>query len=145
VKTRANPFKPNSEIAAVIKSIPIEKIFEDTTVAPPQDIWQELNPPKAAKEVVNADEAGEGPAIPPMRVSGFIEGNQLSAILQIGSPPSARYEQAVPGKTFTYGPNTYRVDRIEQGRVILVNRWEQGEKKGIQRIEVTLAGSSGRS
>lgn len=143
VPTRKNPFAPNKEITDVLKSVPpVVEAAQPTP--PPQDLYSELNPPKPKKSVDTGDE-GEGPPVPPMRVAGFVQGAQLSAIMQIGSGTGGRFLQALPGGKITYGPYTYKVERLEQDKVVLVNNWEIGDRKGVQRIEVTLSGSAGRS
>lgn len=139
VPTRGNPFQPNSEIKDILRSIPeIQK--PNDPLPPQQELYAELNPPEPPVSI--ATDEGEGPPVPPMRVSGFVQGAQLSAIVQLGSGPGSRFEQAVPGKTLKYGQYSYKVERLEQDKVVLVNRWEQGNRKGVQRIEVTLAGSA---
>ena len=79
-----------------------------------------------------------------MRVAGFVEGSQLSAILQIGSGTGGTYVSVIPGKMIQYGTETYRVESIEQGKVTLVNHWEIGDRKGTQRINVDLASQASR-
>jgi hypothetical protein len=140
VSTRGlNAFQPNSELRKVIADVPpIPRIPPE--IAAEHHLYDELNPPKPVAQVssMEEDENG-GPPIPPMRVAGFVEGAQLSAIIQIGSGAGGVYEQATPGKVIRYGANSYRVASIEQGKVMLVNNWEIGDQKGTQRIEVLLA------
>lgn len=143
VPTRANPFAPTPELERVKRSVPRPPPTPEA-VADAHDLYQELNPPKPPVQVV--DDAGDtgGPPIPPMRVAGFVEGAQLSAILQIGSGVGGTYVQAIPGKVIRYGAFSYRVESLEQGKVTLVNRWEIGNRKGTQRIEVTLQAAANR-
>jgi hypothetical protein len=145
VETRGlNAFQPNSELRKVIAEVPPPPVLPEA-IADPHLLYEELNPPKPVQQVSSTEEdENGGPPIPPMRVAGFVEGAQLSAIIQIGSGAGGQYEQATPGKIIRYGANTYRVASIEQGKVILVNDWEIGERKGTQRIEVLLAPAASR-
>ena len=139
--TRGNPFEMNRELRDVARSVPPPPTAPEI-FPPTHGVYQEINPPKPRTRV--SEDEGEGPPIPPMRVSGFVQGAQLSAILQIGNGTSAVFERAVPGKVIKYGDLTYTVERLEPERVVLVNRWEIGDRSGVQRIEVTMTGS-GRS
>ena len=139
VPTRKNPFSATSELRDVLKSIPPTVDYKvPEAISPTHDIYAELNPPEPPVSV--SDDEGEGPPVPPMRVAGFVEGAQLSATIQLGSPPGARFEQVTPGKSITFRGQTYKVERLEQNKVILVNNWEMGNRTGTQRIEVTLSG-----
>jgi hypothetical protein len=48
----------------------------------------------------------------------------------------------IPGKMIPESNPVYRVERIEQDKVHLTRRWEMGTRKGTQKIEVLVAGSS---
>lgn len=145
VSTRRNPFEPNVELAKVMKEVPPPPTMPEY-IADRHALYEELNPTKPSTRVVSGFEDEEGgPPIPPMRVAGFVEGSQLSAILQIGSGLSGTYINATPGKMIEYAGNTYRVESIEQGKVSLVNRWEIGDRKGTQRIDVELANAATRA
>lgn len=138
VPVRANPFEPNRELAEVLESIPAP-ITAPEAVSPKHDIYAELYEPQP--EVQLSDDENEGPPVPAMRVTGIILGNQVSALMQIGS----EFMQVTPGKWIPNDTNPiYRVERIEQGKVILTRRWEEGNRKGIQRIEVGIAGAGGQ-
>ncbi len=138
VPVRANPFEPNRELAEVLETIPKTPEQPDA-VAPDHDIYAELYQPKS--EVQLSDDETDGPPIPSMRVTGIILGNQVSALMQIGS----EFMQVTPGKWIPNDTNPiYRVERIEQGKVVLTRRWEEGNRKGVQRIEVGIAGTGGQ-
>jgi len=129
VPTRANPFRENSDLAAVVKSVP-----ERTPDIPaPPGLYDEIKPQKPI--VTETGDELEGPPIPAMRVSGIIEGQQVAAMLHIGSA----YITAIPGQEIPKDNPTYRVESIEKEKVVLTRRWELGNRKGIQRIEVPLA------
>lgn len=132
VPTRTNPFAENSELKDVIDNIPVDK--KPDVLAQEHRIYQdELYKPKPPVDVTK-DEPGEGPPIPTMRVAGVVYGKQISATLQIGD----QYMQVTPGQMIPASNPIYRVDRIEQETVHLSRRWEMGERKGVQRIEVGL-------
>jgi hypothetical protein len=139
VPTRRDPFSPTRELTEVIKSIPEDPKVPDA-LSPAHEIYAELNPPKPPVSVSEDD--GDGPPIPPMRVAAFVEGAQLSAMLQIGNPPGARFEMVTPGKSVQYLGQTYKVERLEHNRVVLANNWEIGQRTGVQRIEVGLSGGA---
>ena len=137
VPVRGNPFAPNKELAEVLKSIPTPPTSPEA-VAPAHDIYNELYEPPPSVTV--SDDENEGPPVPPMRVTGIILGTQVSALMQIGG----EFLQVTPGKWLPNDNNPiYRVERIEQGKVILTRKWEEGNRKGIQRIEVGISGASG--
>ena len=141
VPVRRNAFQPNREVNRILGSIPPPPIFQDRTVAPELDVYRELYKPEPDQVVTTGEEGTEGPPIPAMRVAGVIFGSAAgpTATIQIGS----LYYQAAPGKMLPEGNPVYRVERIEQDKVVLTRRWEMQGKKGVQRIEVTLAGSPG--
>jgi len=138
----ANPFKPNNEIRRVIANAALNNLPKpvppDLTIPGPQEnLYFELSPPKPASPV----EQGEGlagPPIPAMRVSAIVRGDQITALLQIGE----QFVQVTPGIMVPKNNPVYRVERIENERVILVRRWTEGTRKGVQRIEVTLQGAA---
>lgn len=138
VPRRANPFEENSDLKDAIGSIPkpVGPPELPETMAPELHVYSELNPPKP-KDVVEDDDVA-GPPIPPMRVAGVVFGNQVTATLQIGD----QFLQVRPGQMIPDGNPVYRVERIEQDRVELVRRWQRGDKKGVQRFEVTLQGGA---
>jgi hypothetical protein len=142
VASRSNAFAPNNELKQVIGSIPPDP-KAPTIMSTPHDLFLELNPPKPEVEVAEQG-ADQGPPIPPMRVSGIVLGNVVSAVIQLGDGNAAQFINVVPGKMIPEGNPVYRVASIENGTVTLVRRWEQGNRKGVQRIDVTLAGSSNR-
>lgn len=135
VPTRTNPFAPNREIRDVLASIP-RPTQGPVVLAEAHDLWKELNPPKPPEQVDTTEDAG--PPVPPMRVTGIVLGSQVAAVLQIGS----QYMQVTPGRMIPEGNPVYRVERIETDRVVLTRRWQAGERKGVQRIEVNLAGGA---
>lgn len=140
VKTRLNPFKETKEVKAVEDSI---RIYEPPpSIAPPQSIYiDELHKPKPNTKVAT-DAAQEGePPIPAMRLAGVVYGEKVSATLQIGEA----FVQAVPGSMVPPTNPLYHVDRIEQEKVYLSRRWELAGHKGVQHIEVTLAGAPPRA
>jgi hypothetical protein len=126
----------------VIASIPPDP-KQPTVMASAHDLYIELNPPKPDVQVAG-EGADQGPPIPPMRVTGVVLGNVVSAVLQLGDGNNAQFVNVVPGKMIPEGNPVYRVASIESGTVTLVRRWEEGNRKGVQRIEVTLSGSSNR-
>ena len=130
VPTRENPFKENTELLAVVKSVP----QQDPDLAPAHALYNEVMPIRAT--VNEQGDPLEGPPIPAMRVTGIIEGQQIAALLQIGGA----FITAVPGQEIPKDNPTYRVEAVEKDRVILTRRWAFGERKGTQRIEVPLAG-----
>lgn len=137
VPVRGNPFAPNKELAEVLKSIP-EPPNAPEAMSPKHDLYTELYEPPASVTV--SDDENEGPPVPPMRVTGIILGTQVSALMQIGG----EFLQVTPGKWLPNENNPiYRVERIEQGKVILTRKWEEGNRKGIQRIEVGISGAAG--
>lgn len=142
VASRGNAFAPNAELKNVIGSIP-PKPGQPTVMATAHDLFLELNPPKPDVEVAG-EGADQGPPIPPMRVSGIVLGNVVSAVLQLGDGNNSQFINVVPGKMIPEGNPVYRVASIENGSVTLVRRWEEGNRKGVQRIEVTLSGSANR-
>ncbi|HEU4754747.1 MAG TPA: hypothetical protein VFU47_16685, partial [Armatimonadota bacterium] len=132
VPTRGNPFAPSKEIQGVLDSIPDIQI--PPTLAAPHDLYRELYTPKPQTDVA-ADE-NDGPPVPPMRVAGIIQGSdQLTAMIQMGDV----FMTVTPGNMIPEGNPVYRVERIEPSKVVLTRRWEMGERKGTQRIEVALA------
>ncbi len=142
VPTRPDPFALTDELRSVQKSIPpVVTNKAPEAISPTHDVYAELNPPEPPVQV--SEDEGEGPPVPPMRVAGFVEGAQLSATLQLGSGAGSRFEQVTPGKTIQFRGQTYKVERLEQNTVVLVNNWEMGNRTGVQRIEVTLAGAAG--
>ena len=138
VPSRANPFEPNSDLRRVIGSIPPPPPPAKPPVflSPEVPLYEELRPPEPPQVAENDN---DGPPIPPMRVAGIVFGSQVSATLQIGD----QYFQATPGKMLPEGNPIFRVDRVEQDRVILSRRWEEGQRKGVQRIEVALSSGTG--
>jgi len=130
VGARSNPFAENPELKQVVASVPV--VSPD--IAPAQDLYGEVRPPQLPK--YEAGDDLEGPPIPPMRVSGIVEGRQIAALLQIG----AAHIQVTPGMSVPNDNPVYRVERIEKDRVFLSRRWEYGERRGVQRIEVPLQG-----
>jgi hypothetical protein len=134
VASRSNPFAPNTEMQQVVDSIFTVTANPDYALA--HDIYNELNPPKP--QVVGEGEEEGGPPVPPMRVAGVMMGAQVSAIMQVGS----EHFQVIPGKMIPESNPVYRVERIEQDKVHLTRRWEMGTRKGTQKIEVLVAGSS---
>ena len=141
VASRTNAFAPNRELKEVILSIPSPP-NAPTEYASAHDLFVELNPPKPEVEV-SEQGADQGPPIPSMRVSGIVLGNVVSAVIQLGDGNAAQFINVVPGKMFPESNPVYRVASIENGAVTLVRRWEEGNRKGVQRIEVTLSGSRG--
>lgn len=142
VPTRKNPFVPNSDLKRVIGSIPPPPTRpEAVVVAPELDVYKELYTPEN-EPLVSGDESTDGPPIPPMRVAGVIFGNRAgpTATLQMGE----QFIQVTPGKMIPEGNPVYRVERIEQDKVVLTRRWEMAGREGVQRIEVSLAGSASR-
>jgi hypothetical protein len=113
------------------------------SVAPELDVYKELYKPKADVKVTSGEDQNDGPPIPAMRVAGVIFGSSAgpTATMQIGD----QFIQVTPGKMIPEGNPVFRVERIEQEKVVLSRRWEMGSKHGVQRIEVTLAGSAGRA
>src|SRR5207249_1705161 len=77
----------------------------------------------------------------PMRVAGIVLGSAVSAIIQIGND----HIQVTPGKTIPNGNMAFRVDSIEQDKVTLSRKWQEGDRKGVQHIEVSVAGLPGGS
>lgn len=140
VKTRANPFKENPDLLDVEKSIP--SITTPPSIAPQLSIYvDELHKPKPSTKVAT-DSAQEGePPIPAMRLAGVVYGEKVSATLQIGDA----FVQAVPGAMVPPTNPLYHVDRIEQEKAYLSRRWELNGHKGVQHIEVTLAGAPPRA
>jgi hypothetical protein len=138
VPVRSNPFRPNRELVRVLNSI---RGYEDVAISPMQPIWaEELHTPKPDQGVTT--DPNDGPANPPMRVSGIVHGDQqIAAIIQIGS----EFFSATPGKYLPDQNNpVYRVERIENGGALLTRRWEDGlGKKHTQRIQVPLSGGVG--
>lgn len=135
VPVRRNPFQPNTELAKVIDSI--RTFTQQENVASSHDLYAEIRPPKPAVQQDGGEDGG--PPIPAMRVSGVVQGtSQITALLQIGS----EFIQVTPGAMIPRDNPVYRVERIERDKVVLTRRWEQGEKKGTQRIEVSLAGNA---
>jgi len=137
----ANPFRQNRDLAEVLRSVPKNEPFAPPpTIAPELEVYKELYKPKPVTTV--SQDENEGPPIPAMRVAGVIFGQTAgpSATIQIGD----QYMQVTPGKMVPNDNPVFRVERIEQEKVILTRRWELGGRKGVQRIEVTLAGSSAR-
>ncbi len=129
VPTRDNPFKENSDLLAVVRSVP----QRDPDLAPAHALYNEVMPIRAT--VNEQGDPLEGPPIPAMRVTGIIEGQQIAAMLQIGGA----YITAVPGQEIPKDNPTYRVEAVEKDRVTLTRRWAFGDRKGTQRIEVPLA------
>jgi hypothetical protein len=141
VPTRTNPFRQNKDIQDAINSIPPPPAPpEDKSVAPELHVYQELYKPKDKLAVTTGEDQNDGPPIPAMRVAGVIFGSAAgpTATMQIGS----EFIQVSPGKMIPEGNPVYRVERIEQDKVVLTRRWEMGSRTGVQRIEVTLAGSA---
>jgi hypothetical protein len=132
VRSRSNPFRPNKDLQEVIDSVPT--IDLPPTLAAPHNLFAELYTPKPPEGV--SEDEGEGPPVPPMRVAGIIHGNdQLTAMIQMGDV----FMTVTPGNMIPEGNPVYRVERIEQDKVFLSRRWELGDRKGVQRIEVALA------
>lgn len=131
---RANPFGPNTEIAKVMDSIPKPPELLDYPAQ--QNIYGELHTPKPPKGASDNDDL-DGPPVPPMRLAGIIQGSdRLTAMLQMGSSFMAVHPgQKVPDAN--EGP--YRVDTIEPNRIMLSRRWEIGDRKGVQKVEVPLS------
>jgi hypothetical protein len=122
-----NPFNPNPELKAVVDSVP-----DMAEQAPIPALYDEIGPRKPP--IRELGEGLEGPPVPPMRVAGIVEGQQISAIMEIG----AAWIQVTPGKMIPEGNPVYRVESVERDKVVLTRRWEIGDQKGVQRIEVAL-------
>ncbi len=131
---RANPFSENSELRKVEASVP--KPPETLAYAAPQNLYGELRKPKPPVGVSDTEDT-EGPAVPPMRLAGIIQGpDRLNAMLQMGS----QFMPVAPGQKVpdpNQGP--FRVDTIEPDRILLSRHWEMGDKKGVQHVEVALS------
>lgn len=132
VATRSNAFQENADLRKVIDSI--QEVPEN--VAASHNLYAELNPPDQRQQI-STDE-NEGPPVPPMRLVGVVFGRQLTGMLQMGS----EYIQVTPGKMIPSENPIYRVQRLEPDKVVLTRRWEIGNRKGVQRIEVPLAESA---
>lgn len=132
VSTRSNAFTENKDLRDVIASVQTPP----ENVAASHSLYAELNPPEARPQISTDDQ--EGPPPPPMRLVGVIYGSVLSAMLQMGS----EYIRIKPGAMIPSENPVYRVERIEPDKVILTRRWEMGNRKGVQRIEVPLATSA---
>lgn len=134
VPVRKNPFRQNKELQAVLDSVPPPP-EGPVAMAQMHNIYvEELYKPKPVV-LVDDQEDTAGPPIPTMRVAGVVYGRQVSATLQIGQ----QYIQVTPGQMVPASNPIYRVDSIEQDTVHLSRRWEIGNRKGVQRIEVGLA------
>jgi len=134
VPVRKNPFRQNKELQAVLDSVPPPP-EGPVAMAQMHNIYvEELYKPDPPVLVDDQDDT-DGPPIPTMRVAGVVYGRQVSATLQIGQ----QYMQVTPGQMVPASNPIYRVDSIEQDTVHLSRRWEIGNRKGVQRIEVGLA------
>ncbi len=131
VPGRKNPFSATKEVSDILRTIDPYKPPAD--IGPQHGLYDDLNP-RAKQKKIDSDE-NDGPAVPPMRLLGVVLGAQISGLLQMGS----EYIPIRPGMMIPEGRPTYRVERIESDKVLLVNRWEIGDRKGTQRIEVPLA------
>lgn len=136
VPVRRNPFLPSGEIDEVIRSIPDTE--RPVFLADAHPLYQELYKPK--ETVAVSDDENEGPPVPPMRVTAVVLGSQVSALMQIGG----EFFSVVPGQSIPSRDNPiYRVEQIEAGKVVLTRRWEEGSRKGVQRIEVPISQAAG--
>lgn len=141
VPTGKNPFGMNKELRDSAASIPVitGPKFNDP-LSQQHLLWQELEAdnPKVSSTGITEGEDLPGPPVPPMRVAAIQRGAQVAAIVQIGS----EYFHATPGKMIPEQTPVYRVEQIENDKVVLTRRWEDQGKKGVQRIEVALQGSA---
>lgn len=144
VPTRRNPFGMNTELKTAYNSIPeINQPKQKDPLADQHLLWQELQAenPKVTSTGVTEGEDAPGPPVPPMRVAAIQRGAQVACIIQIGS----EYFHATPGKMIPDQTPVYRVEQIENDKAVLTRRWEDQGRKGVQRIEVSLQGSSNPS